>query len=144
MLNTQRFLYLALESIAKRKGYDFSMSSYGWIVEIRDQNRIFRTNGYVFDINPPSGVLAAKDKYATHELVSQILPREHLIPSAFIPCSWKEEYIGITKQQILENFLKTHSFPMVFKELAGSGGKNVFYVENSSSLSKHIDEFEVL
>lgn len=117
MLNSDRFIFRALQNIADRNGYRFQTHSYGWIIEISDPTRTFRLTGYTFDMNSTSGVLMARDKYASYVLLSSVLSDDILIPSAFVPCRWKEEFIGTEKQSIVQTFVQRYGFPLILKDM---------------------------
>lgn len=142
MLNSDRFIFRALKNIAERKGYCFQTHSYGWIIEIQDRVRTFRLTGYTFDVNRPSGVTMARDKYATYVLLSDILPPDILIPSTFVPCAWKEEFIGVSKATMVSDFTAKYAAPYILKDMTGSQGNNVFRIENEAELQERMDYFE--
>lgn len=70
----------------------------------------------------------ARDKYATHTLLEGIVSSNRIIPSAFVPCAWKEEFIGKKKMEIVREFTTKHAYPLVMKDAHGSQGVNVFKV----------------
>ena len=141
--NKTRFLVEALRFIATENEIEFSSFSHDWIIRLHRKGVTRYVYGYNFDLNPATSALIANDKSALSDVLAQ-----HCIPHVehrLFLAPELTEYIGPGGNwaRAIEYTEKT-GYPIVCKTNQGTGGNNVFKVNNQTELEATFQKVHAL
>lgn len=123
----------ALRFIAAKHQIDFSSFSHDWIIRLHRRGITRYIYGYNFDLNPAASALIANDKSALSDVLAQ-----HTIPhvehTLFLAPDMAE-YIGTGGNWLRAiQYTEKTGYPIVCKSNQGTGGNDVFKVNNQAEL----------
>ena len=127
-----------IDEICEEKGIEEKFLSFGWIRELKKNNKtahIVRNN---FDLNPASCTDIVNDKYATYAVL-----KENKIPTLeynviFNPRT-REEYASKIDEEV-KKYFETYNGKIVIKTNNSSQGKGVFLLENETATINKVKE----
>ena len=73
--------YKIIDELCEEKGIEQQLLSFGWIRELKKNNKVRNIIRYTFDLNTAAFYNIASDKYATYEVLSnnQIPTIQHMM-----------------------------------------------------------------
>lgn len=134
-MNSQKPFYRMLEEICKEKNIEQKMLSYGWIRELKKDNKTHHIMRYQFDLNTANSYNIAGDKFATYEVLkSNNVPTiEHKM--IFNPETRKgyfeDKFIKETKELLAKNNNK-----LVIKANDSCKGKDVYFCSTEEQVEQ--------
>lgn len=140
--NKDRFLVEALRLITAERDIEFSSFSHDWILRLHRNDSSHYIYGYNFDLNPASAALISNDKSALSDVLQKhAIPHvEHILflkPSLF-------DYIGTDGNwSRAMQYVQNTDYPIVCKSNKGTGGNNVFKVNNQTELEAAFQEIHM-
>ncbi len=142
MQNSERALVRIVKQVCNKHLINLQCMSGDWILRLEKDQRIRFIYGYKFDLNGAACLLVADDKCATYDVLSLVgIPAvpHHLFlkPELF-------SYIGAKGnwEKVLE-LVEQWGFPIVCKSNLGTGGKQVYFVNNQQELEQSFQELFV-
>jgi hypothetical protein len=131
--NKNRFLVEALRAIAAEHRIEFSSFSHDWIIRLHRDNTTRYVYGYNFDLNSATSALIANDKSALSAVLEQYsIP--HVEHTLFLAPKLSEYTDPAGKWLRAIRYAEKTGFPIVCKTNNGTGGDDVFKVNNQSEL----------
>ncbi len=138
MEQTKTFFKI-LDEIFEEKGIEQKMLSYGWIRELRKNNKTHYIMSYQFDLNNSVAFNIACDKFATYEILkSNNVPTiEHKM--IFNPTTrshyYEQKFINEAK-----GLLKTNNNKIVIKANNSCQGKDVYYCSTEKEIVSIVEK----
>ncbi len=142
MLNTKRKILSSLKKICQKHKLQLQSHSGDWIIQVEKDGQRRFIYGYNFDLNPSGTLLIANDKAATYQVLDQagIPAVPHLLflkPELF-------SYIGASGNwPAVLKLVEKMNFPLVVKSNQGTGGKQIYFVNNQQELEQAFQELFV-
>ena len=118
--------YKIIDEICKENNIKQKLLSYGWIRELKKDDKTCHIIGYQMDLNSANAYKIAKDKYATYAILSDNnfpIIEHKMIFSPFTRSSYFEK--DFMKQ--IEEMLERNNQKIVIKANDSSQGKDVYY-----------------
>ena len=122
-----------------KKKIEKKSNSYGWIKELKKDNKIRRIIGYQLDLNKVNAYTIARDKFATFSILknNNVPTIEHRI--IFNPKTrnsyYENKFINDAKKLLIENENK-----VIIKANISSKGKDVFFCSNESEIEETVQK----
>ena len=132
-----KIFYKILNEICQEKDIKQNLLSYGWIRELKKEDKIHYIIRYQMDLNSTNAYRIAKDKYATYTILTEnnIPMIEHyMLFSPFTRSAYFDNNFMVSLQQMLE---KSHH-KIVIKANDSSQGKDVYCASNEVETEKII------
>lgn len=131
--------YKILNEICNEKNIDQKMLSFGWIRELKKNNKIHHIIRYQFDLNSANSYNIAGDKFATYAILSEnkVPIIEHRM--IFNPETRSELY----EQKFIEEaneLLEKNDNKIVIKANESSKGKDVYFCSNRKEIENIISK----
>lgn len=124
--------YKILDEICKEKNIEQKSLSYGWIRELKKDNKRHYIIRYQFDINNASSYKIANDKYATYEILKEnnvpIVEHRMIFNPQTRSEYYKNEYLKQAKELLLKND------KIVIKANCSCEGKDVYCCRNEEEV----------
>ncbi len=135
--NHERILVELVREIAAEKGLAFKSFSHDWILQISKGEEKQHIVGYNFAINSATARMLASDKAATSSLLADagIAHVEHKL---FLHPRLANYVSSKGNWDAIQAYTKKHGFPLVVKPNEGTGGHNVFKVDNALELEQSV------
>lgn len=139
MQNNKRILAKIIQELAQKHAYTLTLLSHTWLMKLEKNGIVRHIFGYNFELNSATTKLLANDKNATAVLLahSQIPCIEHelfLNPTVadYVPHTgnWKK----------LMDYAQQFDYKVVVKSNKGSGGSEVYKVDNQLSLELAVSQ----
>lgn len=130
-----------IDEICEEKGLDEKLLSFGWIREIKVNDKVIHVVRNKFDLNPAGCDDIVNDKYATYAVL-----KENKVPTLeyniiFNP-KMRPEYSKNVEQE-LDEYFEEYNHKIVIKQNNSSEGKGVFLFESKEeALNKITELFE--
>lgn len=144
-MEEEKIYYKILNEICKEKNIEQKLLSYGWIRQLKKEDKIHNIIRYQLDLNSANSYKIAKDKYATYALLkdNNISMIEHMmIFSPFTRSEYFDKQYMLKVKQILEK----NDYKIVIKANDSSQGKDVYYVsselEAQTIIQKMFNEYK--
>ena len=117
--------YKILDEICNEKNISQKLLSYGWIRELKKENKIHHMMGYQFDLNSSNACRIVKDKYATYAILKEnnIPIIEHKM--IFNPFT-RIDYSNENYMDDVKNMLEKNNYKIVIKANDSLQGKDVY------------------
>lgn len=135
--NKERILVQIIKELSEELNYSVDYLCYNWLIRISKNGISKHIMGYDWEINSSTSQLIAKDKSACYEiLISQQVPTiEHKL---FLSPQF-QNYIGKNGSwKALLNYAESHNFNIVCKSNIGTGGNEVFKINNQLELETSV------
>lgn len=135
-MNQERNYVRILKEICKENGIELESFSYEWIFKLCKGNKTGYIFGYQFDLNSGVSQSICADKSATSDvLISAKIP---CVTHTFFMSPVNQKYVSqIGNWKHIIRLLETHQ-KLVCKSNEGSGGNNVFLVNNHYELENAV------
>lgn len=138
-MNEQKPIFNMIDEICKEKDISQRLLSFGWIRELKRENKIHHIIRYQFDLNSANAYHIANDKYATYTILKENhLPmiKHEMIFSPFSRSAYYDEnYIEEVKKLLAENNNK-----LIIKANDSCQGRDVYFVTNIIDAKKVIEK----
>ncbi len=130
--NGDRLIWKILKEICAEEGIEFRSYCRDWMAELRKGDKKTFVCGYQLEINSAAAQLIARDKCAAGEILAAngVPAAEHhlfIVPTEVSYLGMSSSWRDMTA--LLEKYGK-----VVLKDNEGTGGRNVYKVENQSQL----------
>lgn len=134
---SDRIFHVLIKEICKELNISVKTLSFGWILELSRENKIFHITGNRFDINPEASGLILCDKYATYEILksNNIPVIEHKM--VFNPKTRKEFITSEMAWNNIESYFNINK-KLVVKPNSGCEGLGVYYCTSLKQLRQKI------
>jgi glutathione synthase/RimK-type ligase-like ATP-grasp enzyme len=137
--NKDRIVIQIIKELATELDLEVHFLCYNWLVRIQKNEVVKHIMGYDWELNSSTAQLIAKDKSACYEtLLAQHIPAvEHQL---FLSPQF-QNYIGEkgSWKQIL-NYTEQHQYKVVCKSNIGTGGNEVYKINNQLQLETVVHE----
>ncbi len=126
--------YKILNEICEEQNIEQKILSYGWIRELKKENKKHYVIRYQFDINNAASYKIANDKYATYEILKSnnvpIVEHKMIFNPATRSLYYKSEFLTQVKELLLKNK------KIVIKANSSCEGKDVYYCTNENEIEE--------
>jgi glutathione synthase/RimK-type ligase-like ATP-grasp enzyme len=137
MPNGERVLVSLLREIAAEGGYSLASFSHNWILRLEKEGRSQHIFGYNFEINSATARMMAADKAATADLLSNAkVPNvEHKL---FLHPKLATYVSSAGNWDAMQAYAQKKGFPLVIKPNEGTGGEDIYKVDNPLELEQSV------
>ena len=129
----QKPFYKMIDEICKEKNINQQLLSYGWIRELKKNNKIRNIIGYQFDLNPAAAYEIASDKFATYEILNSnnipTIPHKMIFNPKSRSLYYSEKFL-----EEVVNLLKENNNKVVIKANDSCKGKDVHFCSNEHEI----------
>lgn len=138
-MEESKIFYKIIDELCKEKGIDQKFLSYGWIRQLKKNQKIHYVMRYQFDLNTSISIMIARDKFATFEVLkSNNIPTiEHKM--IFNPETrsgyYAKEFINDAKELLRNNDNK-----IVIKANDSCQGKDVYYCSTEEEIEQIVNK----
>jgi glutathione synthase/RimK-type ligase-like ATP-grasp enzyme len=137
-VNNNNFFKI-IDELCNEKNINQKKLSFGWIRELKKENKVRNIVRYTFDLNTAAFFNIACDKYATYEVLSNnnipMIP--HMM--VFNPKT-KANYVDENILKKIDEVFKKYNEKIVIKANNSSQGKDVFYCHNHKEIKNIIEK----
>lgn len=126
------FLERIIEDISRELNMSYKIISDGYITILKQNGKIKYVNEYLFGLNSEISSLLCNDKYAMYEVLSK-----YYIPVIEYKLIWHpgNQRTEVNKKlKELKDYFKDNYSHIVLKPNLGSGGINVFQIQNLNQI----------
>jgi len=135
--NGERVLVSLLREIAAEGNYSIASFSHNWILRLEKDGHSKHIFGYNFEINSATARMLAADKAATADLLTNAkVPNvEHKL---FLHPKLASYVSSAGNWDAMQAFAQKKGFPLVVKPNEGTGGEDIYKVDNPLELEQSV------
>ena len=138
-MDEQKNIFKILNELCEEKNIEQSLLSFGWIRELKKDNRIHHIIRYQFDLNSANSYHIANDKYATYVILKEnnvpMIKHEMLFSPYTRSAYHDENYIEKVKMMLEENNNR-----LIIKANDSCQGRDVYFANNEKTAQKVIEK----
>ena len=131
--NKDRNFIRIIREICAEEGIDIDFISHEWIVRLKKDGEIRHIFGYNFELNSSTSQMIAQDKAATMEILTlgSVPVVEHRL---FLGPNYHNYFEGQGNWEEMLEYAREKEFKLICKPSRGTGGNNVYKIENRREL----------
>lgn len=134
-MNNQKPFYKIIDEICNEKEINQKMLSYGWIRELKKNDKNRNIIGYQFDLNPSVAYEIVSDKFATFEVLNEnnipMIPHKMIFNPESRSLYYNEQFL-----EEVFNLLKSNNNQVVIKANDSCKGKDVHFCSNEQEIKE--------